>query len=311
MKTRFLFLLCLTLLVRIGRAESASATSPSAKISVRLSLDAEGGASRGDAEIVGPGGTFRRQFRGGQLRVELAPAEYRLRVRGLDERGVPGEWSEPQDFVVKPTPPHGLRASPATEISAEIATKKAKVTLTWISGRGGRADVVDVVNSETGEHEAREVTGGPGVWELPPGEYAWSVTTIAESGVKSTVIPGPVIRIRGPQIPRPEVIGTGPTGARLANGNVLAEMLRGRGRLQSRMEFRRHESDTWTSKTAPELALTELLTWPRPPEAGLYRLTLVASAPAWVDSETAVTEFEVKARPEDLGLPARSTDPKP
>jgi hypothetical protein len=147
-------------------------------------------------------------------KAEIKPGEYTLRLRSYDERGVPGDWSDPTPFVIKLAGPTLV----TPEMNAEIKTKapeKFDTTFKWQAVPGclnyrvevtaldptGGAKTVVTENFKTNE----------GIISLPvASKFTWRVTPISNTGIdgESQDVPGAFAligaEISSPEIDRPE-----------------------------------------------------------------------------------------------------------
>jgi hypothetical protein len=111
---------------------------------------------------------------------KLELGHYSMRVRGLDKRKVPGEWSETQDFYVGLDSPKIVQPQPQQKVLTDSADA-AKVSFRWQAVYGAEKYRVEVF-SENGKIEESTKTKETSVsFELPVGNnYSWRVVAIGD-----------------------------------------------------------------------------------------------------------------------------------
>ncbi|MCB0351157.1 MAG: hypothetical protein KDD38_08235 [Bdellovibrionales bacterium] len=142
----------------------------------------------------------------------IRPAEYQLRMRSYDSRGVPGPWSESIPFLVK-LPGPDLHSP---QMNAQIKTdeeKTYKVTLKWQEVPGTKKYRVDIISTVSGNKTSETFSDNSGEVKLSVADqYTWTVTPISKSNEEGEAqdTPGAFSligkKIETPKINKPEDI---------------------------------------------------------------------------------------------------------
>lgn len=116
---------------------------------------------------------IKRVFDASSATVELEPGTYYFRVRGLDDGGIPGPWSEVQGFVVNPKPP--LLSKPANKSVFSDRLPSEGIQFEWEAGIDGSKYQLEI-KDKRGVVVSRGVNGTEFFWmPLNPGVYSWRV----------------------------------------------------------------------------------------------------------------------------------------
>lgn len=286
LRSLFVALLAVGLIVQTAFAKPT--------VSVKLSFDED--QLEGELEIKHPLGRQRiYKIQAGRISLQLPPERYDFRTRSLDERGVAGDWSDWQELLIKPkmikwSGPRG----PASEQSASPQTKKAKVSLQWPSGDGALKYRV-VVSDSIGRETILESPETKLDLELPPGEYAWTIVSIAASGLESSASEPAKILIKGPQLQQP-------AGLKRSGFEILAQAPAAEF-FHYKLEYHRFEQPNWSllqELRAPVSKGLARFVLPADSIPGVYRITGRAIAQHWVDSDEVAVEFELKPSAKEL-----------
>ena len=123
-------ILVLLLLLNLFAAELVSAKGKETTVKVDFQWDAVPDAIAYEVEFKND--KFSKIFntRKAELNVKLPPGLYQMKLRALDQRGVPGEWSEPSEIEAWPqtvqlSSEHDAKGTPVP------GTTKAQVKLNW------------------------------------------------------------------------------------------------------------------------------------------------------------------------------------
>ncbi|MCC6277938.1 MAG: hypothetical protein IT289_08500 [Oligoflexia bacterium] len=115
---------------------------------------------------------------------KLVPGKYELRVRTVDSRGVPGDWSPAQELSVKLPPSRPLKPQTGEVIRSEEAEKE-KVTFSWQPVQGAARYKVQVFNQKGQVVAESTDSGESAALEIPVADaFSWQVTPIAEEEIE-------------------------------------------------------------------------------------------------------------------------------
>lgn len=144
---------------------------------VEFEWDPVEGAMSYDLELIGRR-TLNFRTKEAQWAGKLAPGIYQMRLRARDSRGVPANWSTPEEFKV------GLETPKSDSLAAEQKietneTKDSKVEFSWKPVGGAKSYLFEVID-KNGETVHKEETDDTEIEvRLPVAkEYIWKVTAI-------------------------------------------------------------------------------------------------------------------------------------
>ncbi len=113
---------------------------------------------------------------------EVRPGLYQMEIRSYDERGVPGDWSEPTDLWVRIPSPDGL----VPKMAAKILSKEVRedqLEFSWSPVNGAEKYLFEIEN-ESGDFKKTETIPSTNFkLRLPVAQkYKWKVTSIMPEG---------------------------------------------------------------------------------------------------------------------------------
>lgn len=263
-------------------------------VGAKLSFEGGTGETR-EIEIWRPGGTrpvLSRRFRGAEVVIPLRPGEYSFRVRSLDSRDVPGEWSDRQTVLVRPKPVEMAVPTTAPEVHIDRRSKTAEHGIRWPRAAGARRYKIRVISEKNPQGVELVAEHPEHVLRLGPGVYTWQVVAVSAGGIESAPSPPQRVVVRGARLDPPAV-------SEFKRGELKLRIMPEAATIPYSLEYKKFESERWvpagnhSAKAEESLKLQGL-----PP--GQYRVSLKAQAPQWYDSDVARFEFEVKPAPEDL-----------
>jgi len=110
----------------------------------------------------------------------LLPGHYEMRVRSIDSRQVPGDWTSPKNFVIKLFPPELISPKDTEEIKSDDGQKEG-VKFQWSPVNRAKKYKLTVLTSK-GDIAFEEVTSDPKTSAKIPvaAEYTWHVLPTTE-----------------------------------------------------------------------------------------------------------------------------------
>lgn len=275
-------------------------------ISISLNLEENTGSLQGQVELKDQKESRLLSFRGGRIRLEVMPGRYSFRIRSKDERGVPGEWGDFQELIVRPHKVKALDHGAESAVRASPKSGTALMALKWNSSKGAAEYRLTVISKEGTEILNKVIPEAHLEWPLPPGNYSWQVVAIAHTSYGEAIQSEPSERkeftIRGPQLKRPQLTLQAKGQVVFENGLALKNETQGKGVALVLIEMKRHEGTIWRKVDTVTLPLLETLNVPSFAESGIYRFTVVAQAPFWEDSEAEQIELVRKPTRQDLSI---------
>ena len=123
---------------------------------------------------------LRKKYRKNEVVLKLSPGAYYFRVRGIDSRKRPGEWTEVQGFSVNATIPKAKE--PEHKKIFRKPLPDGKVEFNWSEGPEGTTYLIEI-STKRGELVKRELYDTSFVWHPPKsGIYYWRVGHQTSSG---------------------------------------------------------------------------------------------------------------------------------
>jgi hypothetical protein len=218
---------------------------------------------------------------------------YQLRMRTLDERGVPGRWSAARPLVV----PYPAVQALAPKMDAVLTTAepdRAEVTLKWRSLGEAARYRVEISNAKakvlwkatTDEPEAST--------DLPvSASYQWRVTAITADGTAGDVWEAPRrFVLKGPALERPEIIGEYESDTPVVKWSKPKYA----SHFKVKLTVKDDASGEWKTlveePTYDKSTVKIVESWPK----GQYRLDVAAAAPLRDASKETRYSFETGVR---------------
>jgi hypothetical protein len=130
---------------------------------------------------------------------------YTMRVRSLDKRKVPGEWSETQDFYVGLDSPKILQPKPEEKVLTD-AEDTAAVEFRWQPVNGAEKYKFEVTSEDGKIRETTKTRDTNVSFKLPVAtKYSWHVTALSNRGVTSDRIGAETFTLWGAKLEMPQV----------------------------------------------------------------------------------------------------------
>lgn len=219
---------------------------------------------------------------------ELEPGSYKLRVRALDRRGVPGTWSDAFPVALPYPAPKALAPAPSAVIKA-VDADKTRVSFRWQSLGEGVAYKIKVEDEKGQARLERDARDAQAEIELPVAtRYTWSVRAYAD-GQAGDELKAPVaFLLEGPALASPTLArpfeATSRTLAWVKPAHAESYVVK--------VQVKKKAATRWaTLSQESDFADDALALDPAWPE-GRYRITVAARAPLRATSKPAVFDFE-------------------
>ncbi len=122
---------------------------------------------------------------------KILPGEYTMRLRSLDDRGVPGEWSEPSTVVVRL--PETTLLAPTEKATLQTSSDKdQEVVFQWAPVPGASRYKVEIFGEDGSPVHAAEVGNTSWRYSLPVARmYKWAVTPISPENIPGDPVTSP------------------------------------------------------------------------------------------------------------------------
>ena len=123
---------------------------------------------------------------------KIRPGQYSMRIRSIDDRGVPGEWNEPSTIIVRLPAPTPLEPKNKASITSTQADKH-EVHFQWSPVPGAKSYRVEILAEDGSPVHSTEVTSSSLRHSLPVAKsYKWSVTPVSEDDIPGDPLSEPV-----------------------------------------------------------------------------------------------------------------------
>lgn len=123
---------------------------------------------------------------------KIRPGQYSMRIRSIDDRGVPGEWNEPSTIIVRLPATTPLEPKNKVSISSNQADQH-EVNFQWAPVPDAKAYRVEILNEDGSPVHSTEVTTPSLKHSLPVAKsYKWSVTPIADGDIPGDPLSEPI-----------------------------------------------------------------------------------------------------------------------
>lgn len=237
-----------------------------------------------------PDGSRKKPFvfklKNNQWAATLNPGQYELSVRSIDERGVPGEWSEPEKLVVKLQSPNIKNPMSESKIQADD-TKSEKVGFEWEAVAGVESYVFRIYNSQGKVIKEEKVNNTSVKKELDVAQrYEWEVAAVFDEKLEGDPTPRIAFDLIGPKLSEPknkqvDDINTSVIEWKSVDYAQKYELL-----LEKKNE--KGEWQFFDKKSVAQQSVKYL----KPLDTGMYRYKVIAQADRRVDSEPLYQEFK-------------------
>ncbi|MEO0337287.1 MAG: hypothetical protein AAF202_12895, partial [Pseudomonadota bacterium] len=110
--------------------------------------------------------------------------KYDLQLRSYDDRNVPGDWSAPMEFVVKPLIPVAISPIKGKKVQSSD-DEESVVKLSWKETEGADKYSVRVTSLDGSFSENALTSSTSAAFELPVArQYSWTVQAIMKDGTE-------------------------------------------------------------------------------------------------------------------------------
>ena len=223
----------------------------------------------------------------------LMPGHFQMRTRSIDKRGVPGDWTDPKEFMVKLFPPELKRPAVNTILKSEDA-QTFKVPFEWSAVDKADRYKIKVEDSNHKLVYEEEVKGTSTTGKVPVAqELTWQVTAESEEGIKAEPSQISGFKIQGPKLEKPSINHIADIDTRVFSWSAVSY---GES-YEFHLEFRRPDGTFHEiyKKTTSNLQIA----YSAPLSSGYYRMSVKATAQLRDDSDFATKEFETKSSKEE------------
>lgn len=277
------------------------ASRPDQRSEIEVFLKATSQNSRQEQPIRNEQSIRKEQFKGGIAKIRLSPGEYSIRTRSLDSRGVPGEWSELIDIVIKPKVALIPEAQKSLSKNIDAKTGKAIIPFAWAGGQGASSYRLEVRTPEKKQILSQTVKGTEVQIPLPPGDFLWGIHSVSSSGIESPPSDWGRVLVKGPRL-------LAPTFKQQKRNLILLE---GGGspyessgkvdfKIQYHLSYAKWEAADWSSIGEFQSQDPHHIELPKGQPPGRYKLKMIAMAESWDPSTEA--EIEIVIKPESSEL---------
>jgi hypothetical protein len=217
---------------------------------------------------------------------KLVPGKYELRVRSLDSRGVPGEWSPPQQFAVK-LPPSAIVKPEANAVIKSAETQSDKVEFEWKPVEGAEKYLVKVLNKAGAVIEETTETGTSAKLKIPVAEaYTWQVIPLAAGDLEGEELEPPgKFEFYGAALDAPKISEVEDTNTAIVNWSKVEFAQQYDYVLEQKDETGNWKAFEHRFQRVPKRTLA------KPLPSGHYRVSLRAMADKREPSEVVIKEF--------------------
>jgi hypothetical protein len=220
-------------------------------------------------------------------KARLVPGRYEMRVRSVDSRGVPGEWSEPQEFIVK-LPPPGLVSPPPQGIIRSTENEKEEVAFEWKSVQGAEKYKLRVYGPDGSLVQEVVETDTSATINLPVAQvYGWNVVPVMAGDLDGEGAE-PVSRFElfGGTLGNPSIDGLADTDTKEFKWSNVE--------FAGEYDFKLEKKDNQGNWKVVDQKVTKVASqvYAKAVSSGQYRMQVKARGDRRGDSESVLKEFE-------------------
>lgn len=220
---------------------------------------------------------------------QIAPGTYEMRLRAIDDRSVPGDWSDPSPIQVPlvaavPVGPTNQAVIKSNE------DQEQEVKLEWQAVPGAVKYVVEVLNEKSEVVQSAEAERTSAEIKLAVGkDHTWRVAAISSEGIRGEVVSQPnQFTLIGKTITPPAI--------EKPDSKFVTKVAWAPAPFASKYDYRitrKTKAGKWVKVAAKKgVSDTEVLLDPKKP-GGLYRLEVTAHGEKRESSAPAAVEFNV------------------
>lgn len=132
--------------------------------------------------------------------------KYELSLRSVDERGVPGDWSDPMEFFARPPAPNPMHPRVSSQVLAK-EQKWEKVKFQWEPVTGATTYQIHI-ESDSGDFKKSETSNSASIEISVPvaKSFNWRVVAFTEEKMEGESPETPYsFRVIGPQLDSPKL----------------------------------------------------------------------------------------------------------
>lgn len=122
---------------------------------------------------------------------KIIPGRYTMRIRSIDDRGVPGDWNDPAEIVV-PLPATTLLEPKEKASIQSDQVQNHEVSFQWAPVPGASRYRIEIFAEDGSPIHSAEVSHSPWKYTLPVAKsYKWTVTPISENAIPGDTVSAP------------------------------------------------------------------------------------------------------------------------
>lgn len=134
---------------------------------------------------------------------QLVPGKYQMAVRSIDRRGVPGDWSQTQEILVKVPAPVIVAPQTGQKVLASDESKE-RVKFQWNKVDGAEKYKIKVIDGQKQQIFEEVVSNTEAEFKLPVAQnYNWTVTPVFEQDLEGDITAVQTFDLIGPKLESP------------------------------------------------------------------------------------------------------------
>lgn len=236
------------------------------------------------------GKTFNFKVKDAVWNGRLTPGRYEMKLRALDYRGVPGDWSEPSALNVQLESARLTGPAPKSIVKGEDS-KNAKVTLKWDEVPGATSYALEIQSDDGLFKQAEILTGTSYAINLPAAHaYTWRVLGQGPDDVRSEAVSLGEFEAYGGRLDKPKI--------EKPENEFVREVKWNRPEFADKFDVtvsrKNTKSKTWEKVAEYKDQSNESLAFDPKWNGGDYRVDVIAKGDKRVPATTASTAFRVR-----------------
>lgn len=287
---------CLVLICLFAASLNVLAKNNSVQNNVEFEWEEMLGATEYQVELEHPKTNKVLTFnsKNSHFNLPIMPGIYTIKGRVSDDRGVFGEWSQPEKFNVPPRPPQIDQKKISSEISVDKKSFTANAPIQWTKSLGAdeyKVQILDDKNKAIKQLITKDETAN---LQLRPGTYRVRISSLTSDGIESEAFDLPnLIRINNIPIQKPEntILDLKLKQLKIPQTEGLMSVIQ--------IEVQKFLGQTWTKIDSFDVP-TDIWQIPTNLTPGKYRISIYYKNSFNESSESAIQNFVVKPTEELL-----------
>jgi hypothetical protein len=198
-------LICFTLAFLFALSALSAQSGERYRRNVEFEWDAIEGAQSYDLEIQKGDKTLKFTTKQSQWVGNLVPGMYKMKIRAKDHRGVPADWSPPEDFKVGLETAKLTTPKPQDQIQSG-ADEKYEVVFSWEPVKAAESYVFELVSDDGTIKQTETVKENRLTLNLPVAQkYTWKVNALG-MGMDSDSLAADQFTVLGKKIKSPTLV---------------------------------------------------------------------------------------------------------